>query len=101
MAPRTAQRSRRPRPTRVAILDHTAELGGVELALVRFMDEVSTRDDIDVRVILFADGPLVGRLRERGHTVEVLPIDPGIGTTTRREAAGAVTALTSAVRSAP
>ena len=63
------------RPVRVAILDHTAQLGGVELALVRLMDTLAERDDVDARVILFADGPLVGRLRERGHAVEVLPID--------------------------
>lgn len=88
-------------PTRVVILDHTAELGGVELALVRQMDALAARDDVDVRVILFADGPLVERLRERGHEVEVLPIDEGIAATTRQEAAGLRTAVTSAVGAAP
>lgn len=89
------------RPVRVAILDHTGELGGVELALVRQMDALAERDDVQARVLLFADGPLVGRLRERGHEVEVLPIDEGLGTTTRHEAAGLRTALTSAVGAAP
>ncbi|WP_156466208.1 glycosyltransferase family 4 protein [Janibacter sp. Soil728] len=85
----------------MAILDHTAQLGGVELALVRQMDALAERDDVRARVLLFADGPLVGRLRERGHEVEVLPIDEGLGTTTRHEAAGLRTALTSAVGAAP
>ena len=89
------------RPVRVAILDHTAQLGGVELALVRLMDTLAERDDVDARVILFADGPLVGRLRERGHAVEVLPLDEGIGTTTREQAAGWRTAARSAVGAAP
>ena len=85
------------RPVRVAILDHTAQLGGVELALVRLMDTLAERDDVEAQVLLFADGPLVGRLRERGHAVEVLPLDEGIGTTTREQAAGLSTAARSAV----
>ena len=89
------------RPVRVAILDHTAQLGGVELALVRLMDTLAERDDVDARVLLFADGPLVGRLRERGHAVEVLLLDEGIGTTTREQAAGLRTAAWSAVGAAP
>ncbi|MGN7248249.1 glycosyltransferase family 4 protein [Janibacter anophelis] len=97
----TAWGSSTRRPVRVAILDHTAQLGGVELALVRQMDALAGREDVEARVILFADGPLVDRLREGGHEVEVLPIDEGIGTTTRHEAAGLRTALTSAVGAAP
>lgn len=88
-------------PVRVAILDHTAELGGVELALVRFMDALASRDDVQARVIVFADGPLVERLRERGHEVEVLPLDEALGATSRQEAAGALRAVTSAVRATP
>ena len=88
-------------PVRVAILDHTAQLGGVELALLRLMDTLAERDDVDATVILFADGPLVGRLRERGHAVEVLLLDEGIGTTTREQAAGWRTAARSAVGAAP
>lgn len=89
------------RPVKVAILDHTAQLGGVELALVRQMDALAARDDVQARVLLFADGPLVQRLRERGHEVEVLPIDEGIGTTTRQEAAGLRTAARSAAGATP
>ncbi|MFF5322903.1 glycosyltransferase [Janibacter hoylei] len=89
------------RPVHVAILDHTAQLGGVELAVVRLMDTLAERDDVDARVILFADGPLVGRLRERGHAVEVLLLDEGIGTTTREQAAGLRTAARSAVGAVP
>ena len=88
-------------PVRVAILDHTAQLGGVELALVRQMDTLAEREDVEARVILFADGPLVERLRERGHAVEVLPIEESLGTTTRHEAAGLRMAVTSAVGATP
>ncbi|WP_277452452.1 glycosyltransferase [Janibacter sp. DB-40] len=88
-------------PVRVAILDHTAQLGGVELALVRFMDALATRDDVDARVVLFAHGPLVQRLRGRGHAVEVLPLDEGVGGTTRHEAALPRTAARNAAAAAP
>ncbi|QOK22021.1 glycosyltransferase [Janibacter indicus] len=88
-------------PVRVAILDHTAQLGGVELALVRQMDALAAYDDVDARVLLLSDGPLVGRLRERGHEVEVLELDPDVVGVPRTAAAGALTGMSSAVRSAP
>lgn len=72
-------------PIRVAILGHTAELGGAELALLRLLDAV-TDPAFEIRVILFADGPLVGRLRESGHRVEVLPLDRRVSQLTRQEA---------------
>lgn len=85
----------------MAILDHTGQLGGVELALVRFMDAVAPRDDVDVRIILFEDGPLVARLRGHGHEVEVLPLDQELSSTTRHEAGRPWTAAKGAVRAAP
>lgn len=54
-----------------------------------------------MRVILFEGGPLVERLRERGHTVEVLRLDKSLGALTRQDAAGVHTAVTSTVRLAP
>mgnify|MGYP002653460185 CR=1 FL=1 len=54
------------RPVRVAILDHTAQLGGVELALVRLMDTLAERDDVEAQVLLFADGPLAD---DDGHVI--------------------------------
>ena len=69
------------RPVRVLVLDHTGELGGAELALVRLLEVLGP--DVDVRVLLFSDGPLVSRLRAAGAVVEVLPLDPGTASTSR------------------
>lgn len=81
---------------RVVVLDHTAELGGAELALLRTcaaLDPVR----VSVTVVLFADGPLAGRLRATGVAVRVLPLDPRIAATDRatagRSVAGAVRAV--------
>ncbi len=69
------------RPVRVLVLDHTGELGGAELALVRLVEELGP--DVDVRVLLFSGGPLVDRLRAAGTVVEVLPLDPATATASR------------------
>ncbi|WP_435199839.1 glycosyltransferase [Janibacter sp. GS2] len=90
-----------PVPVRVAILDHTAQLGGAELALLRLLDAVVSRTDVEPHVILFADGPLVDRLRKAGHTVEVLPLGEGLATAGRGELAGATSAARRAVGVAP
>ncbi len=82
---------------RVVVLDHTAELGGAELALVRTLDALP--DGVDVRVVLFSEGPLVARLAERGHAVEVLPLDPSVSAVTR--APGRLDGARAALRSAP
>ena len=47
---------------RVAILDHTAELGGAELALLRLL-EVVDRERVEPVVVLFSSGPLEERIR--------------------------------------
>lgn len=60
-------------PVRVTILGHTGQLGGAELALVRLCAELQ-KYDVHIRVLLFADGPLVGALRNSGVDVEVLPL---------------------------
>lgn len=73
---------RRPGPLRVLVLDHTAQLGGAELALVRLVAALDP-DRVSVRVLLFADGPLVGRLRALGVPVRVLPLDEAVRTTER------------------
>ncbi len=79
------------RPLRVAVLDHTAALGGAELALARMLDH-SRAPDIEVRTILFSDGPFADRLRESGHSVEVMPLVPGIAGTDRHAAGRSVLA---------
>ncbi|SMC50579.1 glycosyltransferase [Janibacter indicus] len=93
--------SDRARPLEVVILDHTAQLGGAELALLRQMDALAARDDVVARVILFGNGPLVDRLRDHGHEVEVLPLRPGLRRMTRYEAARPATAAKSAAGAIP
>jgi glycosyltransferase involved in cell wall biosynthesis len=66
---------------RVVVLDHTGELGGAELALVRMLDSLGDR--AEVSVVLFADGPLVEQLRSRGHSVQVLPLASSINSLPR------------------
>lgn len=83
----------------VAVLDHTAELGGAELALARLLDHVDP-ERFEAIVILFSDGPLVGRLRATGHHVEVLPLIGDV-TSVDRHAAGGLTGLLAAARSVP
>jgi glycosyltransferase involved in cell wall biosynthesis len=69
-------------PVRVVVLDHTAQTGGAELALLR---TVAALDPalVDVTVLLFADGPLVDRLRSVGARVRVLTLDPRVAGTDR------------------
>lgn len=89
------------RPIRIAVLDHTAALGGAELALVRLLDHVQT-PDLDIRTILFAGGPLVDRLRQTGHMVEVLRLAPDIAGADRHSAGrSALTAARNAVSVVP
>jgi glycosyltransferase involved in cell wall biosynthesis len=84
---------------RVAVLDHTAQLGGAELALARLLDHVDP-ERFEAVVILFSDGPLVGRLRAAGHQVEILPLDGDVTSVDRHAAAG-IAGLLSAARSVP
>jgi len=74
-----------PRPVRVVVLDHTAQLGGAELALLRTCRALDPAA-VDVTVVLFADGPLAGRLRDAGVAVRVLPLDHRIAQTDRAAA---------------
>lgn len=93
-------RARHSRGVRVVVLDHTAELGGAELALVRLLDHLE--EGIDVRTVLFADGPLVGRLEQAGHATEVLALDPAVATVDRHSATGSrLTVLANALRVLP
>ncbi|WP_427383658.1 hypothetical protein [Janibacter sp. G56] len=88
------------RPLRVAILDHTGELGGAELALVRLLDALAPRADVEAHVILFADGPLVSRLRDGGHSVEVLPLRADVARAERHAVGGSARAVAAAAAGA-
>ncbi|MGI8983684.1 MAG: glycosyltransferase family 4 protein [Acidimicrobiales bacterium] len=63
----------RPRPLRVAYLDHCAELSCAEIALLRLLPGMP---GVEPHVILAADGPLTDRLRTAGVRVEVLELAP-------------------------
>ncbi len=76
-------------PLQVVILDHTAALGGAELALLRLLDQLST-PHLQVRTILFSDGPLVERLLQSGHHVETLPLTESLAAAERHDAGGSL-----------
>ena len=73
------------RPVRVLVLDHTGELGGAELALVRVCAALGPQ--VQVRVLLFAEGPLRARLEAEGVAVEVLALDTALARLDRHHAA--------------
>lgn len=59
------------RDLRVLYIDHTAQLSGGEIALLRLLPHLT---GVCAHVILAQDGPLVGRLHRHGVSVEVLPL---------------------------
>ncbi len=67
--------------TRVVVLDHTGALGGAELALVRVCEHLPRT--VEIRVVLFSDGPLRGLLEKAGVTVDVVALDDDVVTTDR------------------
>ncbi|HWK92898.1 MAG TPA: glycosyltransferase [Luteimicrobium sp.] len=71
-----------PAPLHVVVVDHTASLGGGELALARLLGALSPAE-VQARVVLFEDGPLVRLLREAGARVDVVPLDGGVRTAAR------------------
>lgn len=80
-------------PARVLVLDHTAALGGGELALARTLEAIDRRR-FDPTVGLFADGPLRGRLESIGVRVVVLPLDPRVAALSRHDLLHPSTATT-------
>lgn len=62
---------------RVVVLDHTADLGGAELALLRLCGAIDG-SEFDVRVVLFSDGILRHRLEAAGVPVVIEPVDPDV-----------------------
>ena len=67
----------------VGIVDHTAQLGGAELALLRLLDEVG--DTVRVSIVLFEDGPLAERLRAGGRDVRILALPASVNAMRRDE----------------
>jgi glycosyltransferase involved in cell wall biosynthesis len=68
------ERVRGHRPMRIAVVGHTAQPSGGELALARLIPALK---DVEIHVILAEDGPIVEQLVEAGATVEVLPLAEG------------------------
>ena len=64
-------------PCRVLFLDHTAEMGGGEIALLNLVRHLD-RLRVTPLVCLFADGPLVVPLREAGAEIHLLPLDRAV-----------------------
>ena len=62
---------------RILFLDHTASLGGGEIALLHLVQAMDRRRYMPV-VVLFAAGPLADRLAEAGVETHVLPLSPRV-----------------------
>jgi glycosyltransferase involved in cell wall biosynthesis len=67
----------RSMPIRVLFLDHTAKLGGGEIALLNLVRNLDKRF-IHTTVVLFEDGPLVKQIRLHAET-HVLPLSDAVG----------------------
>jgi glycosyltransferase involved in cell wall biosynthesis len=65
------------RPRRILFVDHTATLGGGELAMLNLVRHLDRRRFYPI-VLLFSDGKLGARLSEEGVECHVLPLDPGV-----------------------
>ncbi len=63
------------RARRVLFLDHTAALGGGEIALLHLVRHLDPARYTPT-VIVFSDGPLVERLRESGIECQIMPVSP-------------------------
>ena len=72
----------------VLFLDHTALLGGGEIALLRLVTALDRRRYRPI-VLLLADGPLRAALAGAGIDVRLMPVDPRVGET-RKESLGIV-----------
>ena len=71
---------------RVLFLDHTAKLGGGEIALFHLLTQIESRRFL-ARVILFSNGTLAERLAGAGVPVTVMPLPAAVGET-RKDSLG-------------
>jgi glycosyltransferase involved in cell wall biosynthesis len=86
-APSAPQKLRR----RVLYVDHTASLGGGEIALLNLVRHLNRNCYIPV-VVLFSDGPLRQQLIDAGAEVHLLPLSPDV-VNTRKDSLGGKTLL--------
>jgi glycosyltransferase involved in cell wall biosynthesis len=73
-------------PVRVLFVDHTAQLGGGEIALRNLLNYLDPRR-VTATVILCAQGPLVDQLERNNHEVHVLQLSSHIAQT-RKDSLG-------------
>lgn len=71
-----------PSALRIAVLTHTAALGGAEIALLRLARNLDPAR-YQVHFIVFAEGALVDELRSLRHSVEVVALDAAVATAER------------------
>jgi glycosyltransferase involved in cell wall biosynthesis len=76
-------------PAKIAILDHTAALGGGEIALLNFV-RLLDRSRYDPVVILFSDGPLRDRLTNARVRSVLIPLNANV-VNARKDTLGART----------
>lgn len=84
---------------RVALVTHTAQLGGAELSSLRLLQALPAGMTIDA--VVGEEGPFADHLRDEGITVHVLPMDPSATAVARSETRSPRVVLGSAVRLAP
>src|SRR5882757_8818830 len=78
-------------PHRVLFVDHTAALGGGEIALLNLVRHLD-RTRFTPVVVLFSDGPLRQALIDTGVEVYLLPLNPEV-INTRKDSLGGKTLL--------
>lgn len=77
-----------PQPqTRVAFIDHTAKMGGGEIALLNLVDNLRNTPYTPV-VLLFSTGPLSQKLADLGIETHILPLGSDV-LDTRKDSLGA------------
>ena len=74
------------KPVRVLFVDHTAQLGGGEIALRNLVNSLNPQR-VSATVIVCAEGPLVDQLIRHRHAVHVLPLSSHIAQT-RKDSLG-------------
>src|ERR1700678_2198067 len=79
-----AKRRRR----RILFLDHTAAMGGGEVALINLLQQLDRNQYVPV-VALFADGPLASRLAEAGIETHLLLLPESVLQTRKESLKGA------------
>jgi glycosyltransferase involved in cell wall biosynthesis len=85
-ATETATNTAVPSRLRIAILDHTARMGGGEIALLNLARYIDP-NRFSLLVILFAEGPLNQKLRDAKIETLIVPLDPRIADA-RKDAIG-------------